>query len=106
MARTFINGLLIAAFLAQGWAEAAMPLPEGASPQADCAGHMPVDTAPDCCPDGAMASGACASACSAAFGLAAAAPEVTVNRGQFYSKFLQPARAGPRYLPLNPPPIA
>ncbi len=106
MARTFIYGLLIAALLGQGWAQAAMPLPETATSQADCAGHMPSDGVPDCCPDGAMASGACAAACSAAFALTTVAPEVVVSRSQFDSTFRQPARAGPRYLPLNPPPIA
>lgn len=106
MARSLIYSLLIAALLGQGWAQAAMPLPEAASTQADCAGHTPSDTGPDCCPDGAMAAGGCASACSAAFALATVAPEVVVSPSQYDSTFLQLARAGPRYLPLNPPPIA
>ena len=106
MARTFIYGLLIAAFLGQGWAQAGVSVPVEPASQADCTGHMKSGAECDCCPDGAMAAGACASACSAAFALTAASPEVIVNRGQFDSSFFPPVRAGPRYLPLNPPPIA
>ncbi len=106
MVRTFIHGLMIAAFLGQGWAPAAMAAPAEPTSQSDCAGHIQPGAEGDCCPDGAMTAGACASLCSAAFGLAAAAPEVIVNRDQSVSNLLQPARAGPNYLPLNPPPIA
>jgi hypothetical protein len=106
MVRTLIFSLLLAAFLAQGWAQAGMIMPADASSPADCAGHLQPDADSDCCPDGAMASGACASLCSAAFALTASLPVVPVIRGVSDTAFIQPARAGPRYLPLNPPPIA
>jgi len=106
MVRTFILSLLLAAFAAQGWAASGMSMPVELAAQADCTGLMGQDTGNDCCPDGMSAMGACASLCSAAFALASVVPEVSVSRGQFRSDFFQPVRAGPRYLPLNPPPIA
>lgn len=104
MARKLICSLLLAAFLGQGWFQAGMAVPAKSASPADCAGTMSADC--DCCPDGAAAGSACASLCSVAFAPALALPEVTVNLVQFRSTFSQPARAGPRYLPLNPPPIA
>jgi hypothetical protein len=106
MFRNLVFSILLAAFLGQGWAQASMAGMAAPAMQEDCAGQMAFDTSCDCCPDGAMAAGACASACSAAFALASVAPDVAVGRGQFDSSFFPPVRAGPRYLPLNPPPIA
>jgi hypothetical protein len=107
MTRNFLYGLVIAAFLAQGWAPAAQSLPAEPVEQSDCTGHAPPDDLGcDCCPDGAMVAGGCGSACGMAFALAAATPVVAVSRDEFLLQSLPPARAGPRYLPFNPPPIA
>jgi hypothetical protein len=103
MIRNLVFTALLAAFLAQGWAQAGVAAPAMA---ADCAEQMTADADCDCCPDGVMAAGACAAACSAAFALAVVAPEVAVTREAQRSPYFQPTRAGPRYLPLNPPPIA
>jgi hypothetical protein len=105
MVRAFILSLLLAAFVGQGWAQSGMVPAEPAS-QADCSGQIEHGTGGDCCPDGASATGACASLCSAAFALATVVPEVDASRDQFRSIFSQVVRAGPRYLPLNPPPIS
>jgi len=105
MNRHLIFAILLAAFLGQGWAQASMAgMATPAMPE-DCAGHMSPDAGSDCCPDGAMASGACVAACSAAIALTTAVPEVAVIRQAQRSPYFQPVRAGPRYLPLNPPPI-
>ena len=106
MARLIIYSLLIAAFLGQGWAQAGVLSPEtGASP-ADCMGQMSSDADCGCCPDGMMSAGACGAVCSVALALASAAPEIAVSRGQVESAYFPSARAGPRYLPLTPPPRA
>src|SRR5688572_4252783 len=106
MVRTFILSLLLAAFVAQGWAQSGIDVPAEPASQADCTGLMGHDTGNDCCPDGMSATGACASVCSAAFALATLVPEVAASRDQFRSIFSQAVHASPRYLPLNPPPIA
>lgn len=106
MIRTLVIAVLLAAFLGQGWAQAGMTMTAQPATQSDCAGHMPSDAGCDCCPDGAMATGACAAACSTGFALASVVPEVAPSRGQIQSTYVPPARADPRYLPLNPPPIA
>ncbi len=106
MIRHLVFAVLLAAFLGQGWAQASMAGMATPAVPEDCAGHMSSDAGCDCCPDGAMAAGACAAVCSAAFALTASLPVVPVIRGVSDTAFIQPARAGPRYLPLNPPPIA
>ena len=106
MVRTFILSLLLAAFVGQGWAQSGMTVPAAPASQPDCSGDMEHGSSRDCCPDGTSAMGACAFLCSAAFALVSVVPEVALSRGQFLWTFLQLARAGPRYLPLNPPPIA
>lgn len=106
MIRNLAFAVLLAAFLGQGWAQASMAGMAAPAMAEDCAGHMSSDAGCDCCPDGAMAAGACAAACSAAFALTTAVADVAVIRQEQHSLYFQPARAGPRYLPLNPPPIA
>jgi hypothetical protein len=106
MFRQLIYGLLLAAFLGQGWAQASMTGMAAPAMQDDCAGHMASDSEGDCCPDGADAAGACAAVCSAAVALTSSAPAVAIGLEPPRSTFFQLVRAGPRYLPLNPPPIA
>jgi len=106
MFRQLIFSLLLAAFLGQGWAQASMATMGAPAMPEDCAGYMASDSDGDCCPDGAEAAGACAAACSAAVALTSSTPAVAIGLGSLGSTFYQPARAGPRYLPLNPPPIA
>jgi hypothetical protein len=103
MIRHLVFAVLLAAFLGQGWAQASMAAPAMSE---DCAEQMISGADCDCCPDSTMAAGACAAVCSAAFALATAAPEIAVIRQEQHSLYFQPSRAGPRYLPLNPPPIA
>lgn len=106
MIRQLIFALLLAAFLGQGWAQASMAGMAAPAMPEDCAGQMASDADGDCCPDGADTGGACAAVCSAAAALTSSAAAVAIGLGQHRSNFLQPVRAGPRYLPLNPPPIA
>jgi len=106
MVRAFILSLLLAAFVGQGWAQPGMAVPAEPASQADCSGQMGHGAGSDCCPDGAPGTGACGSVCSAAFALATVVPEVAISRDHFRSIFLQVVRVDPRYLPLNPPPIA
>jgi hypothetical protein len=106
MLRPLTCSLLLAAFLSQGWAQAGMVMPAGAASLAECMDHAVSDDGCDCCPDAVSAAGACAVLCAAAAALAVPLPEVTVIHGQFRASFHPPVRAGPRYLPLNPPPIA
>jgi hypothetical protein len=106
MIRQLIFSLLLAAFLGQGWAQASMIGMVAPEMQDDCTGHVTSDASGDCCPDGADTAGACAAVCSAAVALAYAAPAVAISLEPTRSNFVQPVRAGPRYLPLNPPPIA
>jgi hypothetical protein len=106
MFRQLIFSLLLAAFLGQGWAQASMAGMAAPAMQEDCAGQLAADADGDCCPDGADTAGACAAVCSAAVALTSTAPAVAIGLGSFRSTFFQPVRAGPRYLPLNPPPIA
>jgi hypothetical protein len=106
MVRTFILSLLLAAFVGQGWAQSGMAVPAEPASQADCPGQMEHGAGSDCCPEGTPAAGACASVCSAAFALATFVPEVAASRDQFHSTFSPAVHASPRYLPLNPPPIA
>ena len=106
MARTLIFSLLLAAFLGQGWARATMAEPAEPAAPSECGGHPDSGATGDCCPDGAAGMNACASVCAAAFALAASAPEVASSREAFHSLVLPAFHAGPRYHPLNPPPIA
>ncbi len=106
MFRTLIFSVLLAAFFGQGWAQAGMSASMAPASHADCAEHMDPDTGCDCCPDGAAAAGGCAALCAVAIALTSALPEVALGRTPLDSTFFLPDRAGPRYLPLNPPPIA
>jgi hypothetical protein len=106
MFRQLLFSLLLAALLGQGWAQASMAVVAAPAMPEGCAGHMASDADDGCCPDGADTAGACAAVCSAAVALTSSAPAVAIGLGPLRSTFFQPARAGPRYLPLNPPPIA
>ena len=99
-------GLLLATFLGQGWAQSGVIMSAEPVSQTDCMDHVKSDAGCKCCPDGARVGGACFSLCAASVALACVLPELTVSRGQLRTDLVQPAPAGPRYLPLNPPPIA
>lgn len=78
MTRNLLHSRLLAAVLGPGWAQASMPIALGPMPQQDCAGGVALTVAPV--------------PLSVASGPAPHAP------------IAQP-RAGPTYIPLNPPPI-
>jgi len=75
--------------------------------QQDCAGHMDAgDEGCDCCPDGAPAGAACESVCGASAAVLPSVVEPVVTLGAAPVVLAAAVRAGPRYIPLNPPPIA
>lgn len=106
MFRQLIFSLLLVAFLGQGWAQASMAGMAAPAMQESCAGHMASDSDGDCCPDGADTAGACAAVCSASAAVTSSASDVAVSLGQSTSNYFRPFGDGPRYIPLNPPPIA
>lgn len=109
MLRRFLCCLLLVTCLSQAWAAtdmgATMAVPSHA--QSDCAGHMDSgDEGLDCCPDGMTATAGCASLCAASADIAnpPLAPAVAPDAAPL--DYLPAPLPGPRYIPLNPPPIA
>lgn len=106
MTRKLLHSLLLAAVLGQGWAQASMPVALGPTPQQDCAGQMAGHDDRDCCPDGVSDPAACHALCAAGVALTAAPVPLRVASGPAPNAPIAQPRAGPSYIPLNPPPIA
>jgi hypothetical protein len=103
MNRAFLQGLLVAAILLQGGIQAAAPVFPDVMTDADCGGH---GTDGDCCPDGAIDAASCQIQCGAVVALTGALPVNEPDSGRAPASTPAEPRAGPAYLPLNPPPIA
>lgn len=105
MHRRVLSLLMFCALLLQGVAAVgAIPMDHGT--QQHCAGHDMAQKDCVCCPGGLTTSMSCTAQCSVS-----QAPVVMVEPVRFatYSTsiaFVQPAFAGPDYVPLVPPPIA
>jgi hypothetical protein len=109
MVRRILCCLLLAAALSQAWAVSDMGATMAAqsASQSDCAGHSnDGDDVPDCCAGSALADAGCESFCGASAAVARVAIQPPVSHGAAPLELLPAPRPGPRYIPLNPPPIA
>ena len=106
MTRKLLHSLLLAAVLGQGWAQASMPLADDQMSQQDCAGQMAGHDDRDCCPEGVSDPAACHALCAGGVALTAAPVPLAVASGPAPHAAIAQPRAGPSYIPLNPPPIA
>jgi hypothetical protein len=93
------------ACLTQSSAPLGMTMDPGPNAPQDCSGHM-ADDACDCCPDGLATGTDCQSLCGLQVTLASNVIEPVKTIDEFPPEILAAARAGPNYIPLNPPPIA
>jgi hypothetical protein len=98
-----LQGFLLAALFLQGGAQAAVPVIPDAATAPGCAGH---GTDGDCCPDNAAEAASCQAQCGSVVALTGAPVAFEIYRPRAPDAVQPQPRAGPAYLPLNPPPIA
>ena len=109
MVRRVLCCVLLMTCLSQAWAATGMGAMMAAqsTAQSDCGGHVDGgNDLPGCCLDGAAANAGCQSACGASAATAQVPIQPALAHGAAPLEILPAPRAGPRYLPLNPPPIA
>ena len=106
MAR-ILGFLVLLAVVSQAWAAAGMSIAidDGAG-TAHCPEQVSDDDPGDCCPDEGVMNAGCEALCSSATALARSATVPVISQGAAPLVILPASRAGPRYIPLNPPPIA
>lgn len=106
MRRHILNLLLFVALVFQGMVAVGGGFAADHEQEQHCAGHEAPQKDCACCPDGATGSMSCTAQCSVSqAGIVMFAPTRFVSYSTS-TAYIEPAFAGPNYVPLVPPPIA
>ena len=103
-----IASLLMLSVMSQAWAVGDMFVmsAEGAAGAVNCAGQVTDGDQDDCCRQGAPMGASCEVLCNATAAPPPAIHELFTGQASAPLELLPAARAGPRDIPLNPPPIS